>query len=783
MQGFFAYPSTPVEIGECIKAAAQNIEGLTTWEQLDIPGHFIIDPIFSQIVSSDYVGADITRLNFNVIYEIGYSIGRAKRVFLVKSGAIRGDDDSIREVGIFDTIGYKSYTSSGQLSGFLKSIHNVQPLSVSQTGLNKGQPIYLVMPRQKTDFELRIQSRLNLAKLNFRVYDPEEHGRLSGRDAIRQVAMSHGVVIPLLGPNRIDNVVHNYRAAFIAGLSAGFEKLTLILQKGDDPVPLDYRDLVASVQRQNQIDFQISQFVPTVTENLQKAAGPAAVEQKTFLATLNLGASSAENEERDLGGYYLETSEFTRAAKGEAQVIAGRKGSGKTALFLQLRDKKLQHKQSVVLDLKPEGYQLLKFKDVVLEHLEQGSKEHTIIAFWEYLILLETCHKILEMDKNHHITNHELLEPYNQLSNTFGQDPFITEGDFAERILKLTERIDDDFRAAIGPKGDKRRFTQKDLTTLLYKHDVSKLREQVRDYLLLKDGLWVLFDNLDKGWPPQGLKSDDILILRCLLEAMDKLERFLTRPKRNTKPSISIQCHGMVFIRNDVYDILLEQTSDRGKIKRISLDWSSPDLLRELLRRRFEASGAKRNSSFEEIWRSICVSHVAGVESSTYLIDRCLMRPRCLIDLISHCQAHAVNLNHRRIELEDIQRGEESYSKELLAGIDLEIRDVYPDSGDILYEFVGSDAKLSRSSVLNIVKSGFRQTLPLDVDAFIDYLLWTGFLGLCREDGSVEYIYTLKYDSKLLKALIGRQNPYDLHYYINPAFWSGLLISHTNRSS
>jgi hypothetical protein len=55
-----------------------------------------------------------------------------------------------------------------------------------------------------------------------------------------------------------------------------------------------------------------------------------------------------------------------------------------------------------------------------------------------------------------------------------------------------------------------------------------------------------------------------------------------------------IECHGMIFIRLDVYERLLDETPDRGKSKRIGIDWDSPDLLRELLRRRIVASGGSR---------------------------------------------------------------------------------------------------------------------------------------------------------------------------------------------
>src|SRR3954469_23472144 len=105
MEGFFAYPSYPRDMGEVISMVAPHIPGMTTWEQLDIPGRFIIDPIFEKIGDSDYLAADITKINLNVTYEIGYALGKQRRVFLVKYGAIQGDDKEYREAGIFDTIG------------------------------------------------------------------------------------------------------------------------------------------------------------------------------------------------------------------------------------------------------------------------------------------------------------------------------------------------------------------------------------------------------------------------------------------------------------------------------------------------------------------------------------------------------------------------------------------------------------------------------------------------------------------------------------------------------
>ena len=76
---------------------------------------------------------------------------------------------------------------------------------------------------------------------------------------------------------------------------------------------------------------------------------------------------------------------------------------------------------------------------------------HTITAFWEYLLLLETCHKILAQDEVRHMRNGQLYEPYRRLADTYGEDDFVSAGDFGERMLKLTQRIAEDFERAGEP--------------------------------------------------------------------------------------------------------------------------------------------------------------------------------------------------------------------------------------------------------------------------------------------------------------------------------------------
>ena len=71
-----------------------------------------------------------------------------------------------------------------------------------------------------------------------------------------------------------------------------------------------------------------------------------------------------------------------RALRGEVNLVVGRKGSGKTALFIRLRDTIRADKRNIVVDLKPEGYQLIRIKEDILEYLSEGARQHLITAFW-----------------------------------------------------------------------------------------------------------------------------------------------------------------------------------------------------------------------------------------------------------------------------------------------------------------------------------------------------------------------------------------------------------------
>ena len=84
---FVAYPSRDPQLQGIMRSAiqkantAQGPVQFDSWEFNDIPGTPLISPILDKIDVSGFIVADITFLNPNVVYEVGFAIGKRKHMF------------------------------------------------------------------------------------------------------------------------------------------------------------------------------------------------------------------------------------------------------------------------------------------------------------------------------------------------------------------------------------------------------------------------------------------------------------------------------------------------------------------------------------------------------------------------------------------------------------------------------------------------------------------------------------------------------------------------------
>jgi len=765
---FYAFPSQPMEIGLTILAALSEREKrlrpgsvILPWPKVPNIGLRLDDQIRQRIDAATHLVADITIPNFNVYYEIGFAIARGKPIIPTLNETLHDAKREVGKLGLFDVIGYLTYSNSAELETKIQEINITPLLSEYAKDLDYQQPLFLLQSLAKTDFQIEIASAIKKARVFFRSYDPAEVSRFSATDGISFVSASSGVIIPLVSSIVVDADRHNLRAAYLAGLAHGLQRKTLIIQLNDSPAPADYRAHIESVRHPTAVAEKVTHFARDALLYLQEVGRPRIRrrQEQPKIARLSLGASAAENEFRQLEDYFIQTFQFRRALDGRGKIVVGRKGSGKTAIFFQVRDAKRQDRRNFVVDLKPESHQLSLLRENIVSLYDIGVFDHTISAFWQYLIHIEILLRLRAEFLSAANRSTETLKLAGEIERVLQTNGAEMSGDFTTRLSTLVKGIILELDARVSRSN---KPTYEELTNIIFRIDLKSLRALLEKCLPANSTVIFLFDNIDKGWSAKGVLPNDVRLVRLLIEALNKMQRDLTR--------YHVDLHFLVFLRNDIYELMIDETPDRGKESQILIDWSDSEQLKRVILERIQYSLNEDYSSFHRAWREFFTPTVKGVDSFEYLTGRCLMRPRFLIDLVENCIGIAVNRGHQRVEEADVLLACRQHSYYLVSDFGYEIRDVSTVTHDVFYAFIGIGETFEKQKLIDTLAKAEIQIL--DHERIIDLLLWYGFLGLVVDEGHL-FIYDVEYDFKRLKAQMN--NSEEIRYCINPAFIDGLM--------
>jgi hypothetical protein len=198
----------------------------------------------------------------------------------------------------------------------------------------------------------------------------------------------------------------------------------------------------------------------------------------------------------------------------------------------------------------------------------------------------------------------------------------------------------------------------------------------------------------------------------------------------------------------------------------VLLEWNDKDVFRQILQRRISLSTSIAQP-FEVIWPHFFETHVHGIESFSYILERTLMRPRDLLQFTRESINIAINRSHTKVTEEDILKAEETYSEDMLVDLNYELKDVSPHYVNLPYAFIGARCVLSRPEVAKILGD---VDVPEDkADEAISLLLWFGFLGAYVNADDERYSYQYQHDPRLMTAGLAT-----FSYCIHPAFRQSL---------
>ena len=114
---FFGYSSEPELSREAIYNAVRELRtvadlSVTDWEDLFIDRRVIIDSITDEIDASRCCAFDISTLNSNVLFELGYAIARKKQIWLLLEQGDSQARENWSQFGLLADVGHVTWDNS-----------------------------------------------------------------------------------------------------------------------------------------------------------------------------------------------------------------------------------------------------------------------------------------------------------------------------------------------------------------------------------------------------------------------------------------------------------------------------------------------------------------------------------------------------------------------------------------------------------------------------------------------------------------------------------------------
>jgi hypothetical protein len=780
-KAFLGYSSTPELARESLARAAQLITQMgvnaQTWEDLSIGGQVVISAVLTAIDDSDVSIFDVSTLSPNVLYELGYAIGRAQRIWLLIDST---DHEAIARWDRFrllSAVGYRGWTSS---EGIRNSYAADQPhvaettiydqlIEPSLVNEPRGAAIFYMPMSYDTDAKLAVDRRLSIeANQGVRLItaDPTESALNTLSWYAQKVNESAATVVHFAADRRTLAPLRNARAALIAGLATGLERPVLMLAEEDYSSPFDYQDRLKIYRSADQCAEITNTWLAEQRIRPDERYRTRRLQLVNQLRGLTFGEHVAENESDSLSDYFIETAAFDQALKSRLMLFVGRKGAGKTANMLQTAARLQENARNVVVVIKPAAYDFTAFLSLLAD-MPGELKDYSIESLWRFLLQSELARTALS-----NIESRPTYVPYTEaeleLFRFADEAPFDIRADFAKRF-------EDAARYLQGSRILEERSVSAGrdmLNEALHADAIRRLRKLLGPVLSGRERVAILIDNLDKAWDRRMELDPLAQLLLGLLGAVGRISQDFNR-EDSWRQRVELSL--VVFLRSDIYSYLQRVAREPDKIPTQIVNWSDNNILLRLIEERFLAVRPPGTSP-EELWERFFCKTVKGIDARQYLLSHVLPRPRDMVYLCNAAITSAVNSRHDLIEEGDILSAERNYSQFAYEALLVENGITVKQLDGVLLEFMASDSILPASAVkANLVLAGIDSA---EIDYVVGRLKGVSFLGVEVGPDRFEYVEG-DADSRRLDVLArkySQRTGEEPRFSIHPAYRSYLEV-------
>lgn len=367
--------------------------------------------------------------------------------------------------------------------------------------------------------------------------------------------------------------------------------------------------------------------------------------------------------------YFYHTNEVKRIENGSRCFVIGRKGCGKTAISEYLIKKKEKNTFSIKLTFKNFPFnELYNLPDTGY------TSNHQYITLWKFLIYSHVCQLMAKNESINHEIRKKLDAAYNGASAPT----------LARRINRWLDRDFgfDIFGLAINVgKIDSQEEKQKTLIERV---------NQLEDIILSNidnSRYLIIFDELDEDYKTiteeEQYKKYTSLITGLFKAAQDIKAIF---------NSGETKIYPIIFLRDDIYEILQDSDKTKWNDLKISLDWDY-EKIKQLMAFRISRAIDSEGEilSFNIAWHQLFSRKKLKIgnqgrklmDSFEFIARSTHLRPRDFIQYLKSCCEEYINLEKRKqkscIEPFLIRKVDTAFSNYLKSELSDEIHGVLPD--------------------------------------------------------------------------------------------------------
>ena len=685
---FFAYPSGDYWRDFSEKLADELMEqGVLgqRWEDT-IGKDVLFSKVCEGIYGNDYLLAEVTEPNANVLLEIGYALAVGRLPILLNDKSKKAWDREL--LTTLESCFYETrpdilehiltcLPERGDLTEDPnRRLPMLQKMGIFDRDEEPGTICHL-KPKLPRDWISAVERKLKESSFRITGTDPSDSSYDEFFPQARAIQSASLIVASLLGTDIEAYQEHNANVALLIGFAIGLGKDILVLQQEPRASILDLGTVshlfrtetqasgIAATWLQNQTRLALEQRA----ESRQRATARRRMDR---IRDLYMGHPDALQDSRLLE-YFVETPAYLDAIEptGRRMIFIGRRGVGKSANFQAIRETLRDHHSTITVEIAPDDYELERISQFLETHYPNTNPKLLYRNAWNFILITEMVKALAE--KTDRLYSSPDDQDRNNLYQYYESNRSALQSDFGSR---LTAALANEFETpSTGSQQQANENIEKVLTELRDYRIAPRLKN-----LAKREGIsfYIVADDLDKHWQPGTRQSVEILL--GMMDEAVQLQRYFED-----------QLKVVMFLREDIFDVLAQHDEDYPKRSFWRLEWTSPNL-KHLVAARLAIGTDIQDEDDETIWSAVFPDSIQGLNSSDYILSRVLPRPR---DVLGFCQAaiDQAQLNgHPSVSAQDVLDGEIKFANSLGKLLAAEFRGLYPSLEEVLFEFAGVPA-------------------------------------------------------------------------------------------